>query len=110
MRDLVLFLPETLLGVTVLVLFCGDLLLDSETAKKRVLAPLAIIGLIAAGIAVLSLRNEAPTSAFYGQVAIDPIGIVFKLLFVGVTTVAVLTSLLSAELPAKNMGEYLSLL
>ncbi|MEE8408588.1 MAG: NADH-quinone oxidoreductase subunit N [Myxococcota bacterium] len=114
--DLWLILPEIVLGVSILTLIVGDLALRDPRWKRWLLTPLALIGLFATAAAVTDLSGALfsgelqPTGAFTNQVAIDPIGTFFKLLFLAVTVVGVLTSLISKELPDRHMGEYYALL
>ena len=108
--DLKLFLPEFILGASILALFVGDLLVHNPAKKRRYLTWLALGGVGAALYASVSLQAQAPTSIFFGQLAIDPIGFMFKMLFAAITAVAILTSLLSKELPDRHMGEYYALL
>ncbi|MBI5510780.1 MAG: NADH-quinone oxidoreductase subunit N [Deltaproteobacteria bacterium] len=114
--DLRLLLPELLLAGTVLILFAGDTLLPDPVHKRRYLTLLALLGLLASAAAALDLSalmldyGRPLTAIFTGQVAVDPIAMLFKVLFAAITVVGVLTSLLSDELPDKHMGEYYALL
>lgn len=114
--DVGLILPEMVLGGAILLLFIGDLVVEEPRKKRWILTLLALGGLLAcaatvadAGGAMLSGAVPA-TSAFAGQLAVDPIGTLFKVIFIAIAVVGVLASLLSKELPDKHIGEYHALL
>lgn len=107
--DIGRFVPEFILAATVLLLLVGDLVIASAAKKRRALTGVALLGVLAAGL-VLLLRGQQAQSIFMGQIAIDPISNLFKLLFVAVAVVSLITALLSRELPDRNMGEYYALL
>ncbi len=111
--ELTLLLPELLLAGTVILLLLADLVVREPRHKRLYLTALALVGLGAAAAWVfpaLLVSDPTITSAFFGQIAIDPVSTLFKALFLLVTGVAVFTSLLSDELPDKQMGEYYALL
>ncbi len=114
--DVRLILPELILGATVLLLFVGDILLPAPEKKKTWLTLLAVLGVVGAAIASVDLLSlmiayhKGATAVFSGQLAIDPLGALFKVVFAAITVVAICTSLLSDELPDKHMGEYYALL
>jgi NADH-quinone oxidoreductase subunit N len=111
--DLYLFVPELILGCCILSLFVGDLLVHNPRKKRVYLTTLALAGLVGAAVQVfggLASPAHPVTSVFVGQIAVDPVASLFKALFIAVTVVAVLTSLLSEELPDRHIGEYYALL
>ena len=107
--DIGYFLGELVLGGGILVLFAADLLVRDEH-KRRIMAPLAMVALAATWFAVFSTSGSAAIGLFADQVALDPMATFFKYLFLAVTGVTILTSVLSKELPDKNIGEYFGLL
>ena len=114
--DVRLMLPEIILGITVLLLFVGDIVVADPVKKRVYLTLLALVGLVTSAAALVDLSalmveyGRPATAVFSGQVAVDPIGTLFKILFATITIVGVLTSLLSEELPEKHLGEYYALL
>jgi NADH-quinone oxidoreductase subunit N len=108
--DLFLFLPETFLAAGVLLLFLGEIIFSNRRTKRWTLTVLAMAALASSGTAAVALWSLKPTSAFAAQVAVDPVSCFFKIFFVVITAVAILTSLLSKELPPALLGEYLALL
>jgi NADH-quinone oxidoreductase subunit N len=114
--DLRLMLPEIILGITVLLLFVGDIVMPDPAKKRVYLTALTLVALVAAAGATLDLSalmtnyGQPAAAVFSGQVAVDPIATLFKLLFVVITVVGVFTSVLSDELPDQHLGEYYALL
>ncbi len=109
LADLGHFLPELILGATVVSLCLADTLMDAQSPRKKPLGLLAIGGVFVAFLACLDSSGEM-ASAFYGKIAIDPLGSFFKLVFLAITAITILTSALSKELPERNFGEYYTLL
>ena len=107
--DLRLFLPELILGATVISLCLADTLMDSEKSRRKPLGILALVGTVLAYFAVQSTGDEI-ASAFYGSVAIDPLGNFFRVVFLAITALTIFTSGLSKELPERFFGEYYALL
>lgn len=109
LADLRHFLPELILGATVVSLCLADTLMKAETPRRKPLGVLAIAGTLLSFLALCSASGEI-TSIFYGKVAIDPLGTFFKIVFLAITATTVITSALSKELPKRNYGEYYTLL
>ena len=89
--DLRLFLPELILGATVISLCLADTLMDSEKSRRKPLGILALVGTVLAYFAVQSTGDEL-ASAFYGSVAIDPLGNFFRVMFLAITALTIFTS------------------
>ena len=109
LADLRLFLPELILGATVIALCLADTMMQGSSPRRKPLGALAMLGTLIALVAACSGSGEL-ASAFYGKVAIDPLGSFFKCLFLIITALTIVTSGLSKELPERNYGEYYTLL
>ena len=107
--DLRLFLPELILAATVISLCLADTMMDNEKPRRKPLGILALAGTVLTFLAVQSTNAEL-ASAFYGKVAIDPLGNFFRVVFLAITAITIFTSGLSKELPERNFGEYYTLL
>jgi NADH-quinone oxidoreductase subunit N len=110
LRDVCFLLPEITLGVFVVVLLGLDLLFTRSEAKVRYIPPVALLGLLICGATLCWSGGGEITQAFTNQLAIDPLGRLFKCLFIAITAVCIFTSVMSKELPRQNIGEYLALL
>lgn len=107
--DLRLFLPELILGATVVALCLADTIMPPTKSRREPLGVLALLGIALSFWAVQSSGAEL-ASAFYGKVAIDPLGNFFKVVFLAIAALTVFTSAFSTELPRRNFGEYYTLL
>ncbi|MDP7039515.1 MAG: NADH-quinone oxidoreductase subunit N, partial [Myxococcota bacterium] len=66
-------------------------------------------GLALSGLALIALNGQTAV-VFSGQLSIDPLGMLFKWLFIAIGAASLYTSMLSKELPDRHMGEYYILL
>ena len=73
-------------------------------SRREPLGVLALLGIALSFWAVQSSGAEL-ASAFYGKVAIDPLGNFFKVVFLAIAALTVFTSAFSTELPRRNFGE-----
>ena len=108
-QDLVRFAPELALTATVVVVLFADLLLKRSGKRLAILHTLGILGIIAAGFALL-LLPAGDVSIFSGMLALDGMARFFKGLFLVVALFGVMFGALSDEIPEERFGEYLLLL
>jgi len=102
--NLGLFIPEIILaGVAIAVI-----LLDLFIERKGALAVISIIGLIVAAGFAIAMRGTFE-SAFYGMLAVDGFAIFFKLLFLGIAALVILSSTDYVSKFSRFQGEYYAL-
>lgn len=108
-ESLGLLLPELFLaGGILLVLLIG---LVSERSGKTNLAAYASIGCLGLVLLAVAVLSDAPdTSLFRGVLAIDSFSLYFKVLFIILTLIVVLSSLSSVEVRGRRRSEYYALL
>lgn len=103
--DLALFRPELTLVATAVAV----ILLDLFVERKGLLALLSIIGLvIAAGFTVAMWGTSAST--FHNMLAVDSFALFFKLLFLGIVALVILSSTDYVSKFERFQGEYYALL
>ena len=102
--NLGLFIPEIIVaGVAILVV-----LLDLFTERKSSLAVISIIGLIVAAV-FAAVSDTAPDGIFYGMLAVDGFSIFFKLLFMAIAALVILSSTDYVSKFSRFQGEYYAL-
>lgn len=108
LKDLPYFAPEIALTITLLVTVIADLIFRRS---PMVVAAVAMVGLIAAGVLVLG-QAGVQTSIFSNMLAVDPFAFYFKLVVILTAILVTVFSLFSAELNTvgRSLGEYYSLL
>lgn len=109
-QDLWMFVPELTLVGGIVAIFLGEILVRDLARKRWYVTLLALLTLGLSGAAAIALWQHPPVEAFSGQLAIDPLATFFKMLFVIIGLVAVITSLLSKEITSSLLGEYHALL
>jgi len=101
--------PELSLVITVLVLVIADIRLRHHPARRPVLAGVAVLGLLAAAIA-LALLAPRRAPLFDGMIALDGFALFFKGLFLAAAFLGLLFGAISNEIPRGRYGEYAVLL
>jgi NADH-quinone oxidoreductase subunit N len=101
--------PELSLVITVLVLVIADIRLRHHAARRPVLAGIAVLGLLAAAIA-LALLAPQRAPLFDGMIALDGFALFFKGLFLAAAFLGLLFGAISNEIPRGRYGEYVVLL
>lgn len=99
--------PEIILSLVGILLLLGSALVPQ--ARQRPLAWLAGAGYVGAGVAAVALPHNGEV-ALQGAVVLDPLTLVFRLLFV---TAGLLVTMFSVDFimtRGKDLGEFLSLL
>ncbi len=84
------------------------ILLDLFIKRKRLLAALSVIGLIISTIFTITLWGEQAT-AFNRMLVVDEFSLLFKLIFLGVACLIILSSVDYVSRIARYQGEYLAL-
>jgi len=83
-------LPELILSGTILLVLVVDVFLPAK--RKSWSMPLALVGVIAALIATLTLLGD-PRTTFSGSYVVDNFALLFKLFFLSVAIVVLAISL-----------------
>jgi NADH-quinone oxidoreductase subunit N len=110
-ESLSLFVPETVLSITVLALIFFDLLAVGRQDKANASGLVALGGSIIAVGTALALWGVPSTWLFGRMVVLDPFAVFFKVLLGLSLVAAILMSLGSREIAGKpNEGEYYTLL
>lgn len=102
-EHLITLLPEMLVAIMAMFLLLFDLFLSRE--RKNVTAYLAILTVVAAGIATMNLKAADPLVAFYGFFVFDHFAVFSKLLIYAATALAMILSL-DYMRDEENVGEY----
>ncbi|MFC1987702.1 NADH-quinone oxidoreductase subunit N [Chloroflexota bacterium] len=97
-------LPELILGVFAIAIILLDLFIE----RKKVLAIIAVIGIVLSGLFSASLWNYQLTY-FNGMFVLDSFAIFFKLLFLGITALVILASTDYVSKFSRFRGEYYAL-
>ena len=110
-ESLSLFVPETVLSITVLALIFFDLLAVGRDDKANGAGWVALGGSLMAVGASLALWGSEPTWLFGRMIVLDPFAVFFKVLLGLSLVAAIVMSLGSREVAGKpNEGEYYTLL
>jgi len=105
MLNLALFIPElTLAGFAVIVI-----LLDLFIEQKRLLAQVSISGLVIAGGITMAMWGHSFPAIFNNMLAVDNFALFFKLLFLGIAFLVILSSVDYVTKFARFQGEYYAL-
>jgi len=103
--NLQLFTPElSLAGFALIVI-----LLDLFVERKGVLAVVSLIGIIVSGGFTLAIWGGNPQAIFNNMLAVDNFALFFKLLFLGIAALVILSTQDYAAKFARFQGEYYAL-
>jgi len=105
MLNLALFIPELTLAAFAIIV----ILLDLFTEQKRLLAQVSISGLVIAGGVTVAMWGGNFPAIFNNMLAVDNFAIFFKLLFLGIAFLVILTSIDYVAKFARFQGEYYAL-
>ncbi len=108
MKDLVYLLPEVFLAVTLVGIIMSEVGYHGE--RYRLLSLISIIGLAMALIQVLLTYVYGPTQAFSNTVVVDGFALFFKVLFIVLAILTILTSMYSKEISGKRRAEFCTLI
>jgi len=103
--NLQLFIPEISIAVFALVV----ILLDLVVKRKGALAIISLIGLVVAGGFTIAMRGTFEGN-FSNMLAVDGFAIFFKLLFLGIAFLVILSSVDYVSKMARFQGEYYALI
>ena len=104
------FKPELVLASAVMLLLLVDLFASGKAVAPRLAAGIALAGLLLAGLLLPGQFEGGPRSLFFGMVAIDPLALFFKTLFVVAAVIGVLLAAISDEIEDERLAEYVALM
>ncbi len=105
--QLIAILPEMILAIMACALFVADPFVDRE--KKEQLGYFALAALGLSGLSTGFLWGES-ISTFSGMIVLDSYALFFKTLFLIVSAVIILMSVLYVKIERINLGEYYGLI
>jgi len=103
--NLALFIPELTLAAFAIIV----ILLDLFTEQKRLLVQVSISGLVIAGGVTVAMWGGSFPAIFNNMLAVDNFALFFKLLFLGIAFLLILTSIDYVAKFARFQGEYYAL-
>lgn len=103
-----LLLPEIFLVITLAGIIAGEIGYHGE--KTRLITSTALIGLAGAFFQTLLTYEHGATQAFGNVLSIDGLALFFKLFFIGLAGLAILTSSQSKEIGNNRRSEYCALI
>jgi len=103
--NLELFIPELSLAATAIAV----ILLDLFVQRKGVLATVSLAGLLVAAGFTIAMWGGGSQAIFNNMLAVDSFALFFKLLFLGIAVLVILTSVDYASKFARFQGEYYAL-
>ncbi len=104
--NLALFTPEIILVVFAVVV----ILLDLFVEQKGWLVIISIIGILVSGGFAVSLWGGIPQTTFNGMLIVDNFAVFFKILFLGIATLVILSSVDYVSRFRRFQGEYYALI
>jgi len=103
--NLLLFAPEISLAFFALLVIMLDLFLE----RKGTLAVVSLIGVVVSGGFTLAIAGSGPQAIFNNALVVDSFAIFFKLLFLGIAALVILSSTDYVYKLARFKGEYYAL-
>ncbi|MEE8413335.1 MAG: NADH-quinone oxidoreductase subunit N [Dehalococcoidales bacterium] len=104
--NLGLFIPELILAATAIAVILLDLFIE----RKGALAVVSLIGLATAFAFTLFIPVNPPQAIFNGMLAVDGFAVFFKLLFLGIAGLIILSSQDYVSKFSNFRGEYYALI
>ena len=101
-------LPETITASVAVLIMMIDAM--ARKIERRVAGAVSLLGLIAAGVAVVSLWGRNGETSFKGMIITDDFRLFFAMIFLVVSFLTVLISLRWVEDEVLPTGEYFALL
>ncbi|MFC2062575.1 NADH-quinone oxidoreductase subunit N [Chloroflexota bacterium] len=104
--NLELFIPELALAAFALAV----ILLDLFTSRKRWLVAVSIVGIVVSAGFTVAMWGNSPQAIFNNMLAVDNFALFFKLLFLGIAALVILSSVDYAAKFSRFQGEYYALI
>jgi NADH-quinone oxidoreductase subunit N len=99
------FIPELTLVLTLVFVLIWDLVLKGHRDRDRLLPMLAIAGFFLAGFFTIRLADAPEGSLFSGMLALDPFGLLCRLIFIATAIIVALLVVPSRELAGVHRSE-----
>jgi NADH-quinone oxidoreductase subunit N len=99
------FIPEMTLVLTFVFVLVWDLVLKGHKDRDRLIPLLAVTGLVLAGYFTLGSVSAPEGSLFSGMIALDPLGLLCRLIFISAAIIVTLLTVASRELEGVQRGE-----
>ena len=103
--NLELFAPELTLGAFAIIV----ILLDPFIQRKGLLAVISLVGLVVSGGFSVVLWGDSTQAMFNNMLVVDNFALFFKLLFLGIAALVILSSVDYVSKFARFQGEYYAL-
>jgi NADH-quinone oxidoreductase subunit N len=107
MKEFVAILPEAILALTLAFVIAAEITYHGE--RVRLVAATALTGLAAAFVQTVVTYQFGPLQIFWGTLSIDGLSLFFKLLFIVLAGLAVITAMQTREITRGRQTEFLSL-
>lgn len=104
------FMPELTLVLTLGFVLVWDLILRGHRDRNKLVCLLTLTGLVLAGYFTIELRSAPEVGLFFGMVALDHFGLLFRLIFIITALIVALLATASCELAPVHRGELFALL
>ena len=99
------FIPEMTLVLTLAFVLVWDLVLRGHKDRDQLMPLLTITGFVLAGYFTIGLASAPEGSLFSGMLALDPFGLLCRLIFIFVGIVVTLLATASREFDRVQRGE-----
>jgi NADH-quinone oxidoreductase subunit N len=107
MHDFISVFPELIIVLTMTFVLFGEITYYGE--RTRLLTATAVMGLAGALFETLISYREGASQIFYGAVSIDGLSLFFKLVFILLAILTILSVSQSKEVPARHRSEFITL-
>lgn len=108
MSEFFLLLPEIFIALTLGFVVFGEITYHGE--RHRLIGPTALVGLSAALIQTLITYQHGPAQVFHGALTVDGLSLFYKIIFISVAALSILTSAQTREIPQPKRTEYYALI
>ena len=107
MKDLILFMPEIFIAITLAGVVLSEVGYHGE--KVRLITMTSLIGLAGAFLQTLVNYQNGPSRFFGDVLVVDGYSLFFKLFFIGLAVLSILTSSFSKEIRKDQRAEFCAL-
>ncbi|MEK7399867.1 MAG: NADH-quinone oxidoreductase subunit N [Candidatus Poribacteria bacterium] len=107
-QDFIFVLPEIFLALTICFILVAEITYHGE--KIRLVSATALVGLGTALLQSVIVMMKGPARVFSGSMAIDGLTFFFRILFIGLGAITIISSVTSKEINPTMRAEYTVLL
>lgn len=108
MNEFFLIMPEVLIILTLAFVLFGELFYSGE--ERRLIIPTAVMGLAGAFVQTLLTYQQQATQIFGNTFSVDGLSLFFKLLFIVLSGLSIVSASQSRELIKERRTEYIALI